>query len=544
MSTARVKTHEIGHEAAGSVHQVRIPRRWRWVAAIIGVFVVAELAVSFSVDERLRRHTEAAINASLKGYTAHLASLDFDLLGFTITLGGITIVQDAHPKPPVADVRQMQASVYWRSLLRGRLVADFTIDRPHIHVNRAQMQVEAKDRVDLSDKGWQEALEAIYPLKINHFELNGGEVKYIDLDAKRPIELKQVTMVAENIRNVRSPDNVYPSNVFMSVEVFDSGRLRIDGHANFLAEPFAAFDVDFDVAKVPLDALDPLSTQANIRIAKGILGGNGHVEYAPKKRDVHLKKATIDGVQIEYVHTERTQAAEEKRIEKVKDVAEDVSNEPTINVHADELLIRNATLGYKAADERYRVFVTKTNIAIHDVSSQKRKEPARIDASGRFMDAGEMSLKTTLRPVNKTPEFDLMLRIENTPLAALNELFRAYGQFDVVGGSFAFYTELHAKDGQIRGYMKPLFKDMNVYDRRQDRDKPFFNQIYQSIVGGVANLLENRNEDVATRADISGSVSDPNVNSWQVILRLIQNAFVRSILPGFEVELRRASEHS
>jgi hypothetical protein len=59
-------------------------------------------------------------------------------------------------------------------------------------------------------------------------------------------------------------------------------------------------------------------------------------------------------------------------------------------------------------------------------------------------------------------------------------------------------------------------------------------------VGGVANLLENRErKEVATQADISGPVDNPGSSTWQVIGRLIQNAFFRAILPGFDQELAR-----
>jgi hypothetical protein len=57
-------------------------------------------------------------------------------------------------------------------------------------------------------------------------------------------------------------------------------------------------------------------------------------------------------------------------------------------------------------------------------------------------------------------------------------------------------------------------------------------------VGGVAKLLENQpRKEVATRADISGPVGNPRSNTWAVIGRLIENAFFRAILPGFERSL-------
>jgi hypothetical protein len=39
---------------------------------------------------------------------------------------------------------------------------------------------------------------------------------------------------------------------------------------------------------------------------------------------------------------------------------------------------------------------------------------------------------------------------------------------------------------------------------------------------------------VATKATISGSFDNPNTSTMQVILNLIRNAFIQSILPGFE----------
>jgi hypothetical protein len=61
-------------------------------------------------------------------------------------------------------------------------------------------------------------------------------------------------------------------------------------------------------------------------------------------------------------------------------------------------------------------------------------------------------------------------------------------------------------------------------------------------VGGVSKLLENRPRDeVATKTDVVGRLDDPRTSTWQVIVNLIQNAFFRAILPGFDEELRRGS---
>jgi hypothetical protein len=120
----------------------------------------------------------------------------------------------------------------------------------------------------------------------------------------------------------------------------------------------------------------------------------------------------------------------------------------------------------------------------------------------------------------------------------MNDLFRAYGNFDVTAGMFSFYSEIKVRQGKIEGYVKPLFRDMKVYDERQDREKSLFRKLYEGLVGGIAGLLQNRpREEVATETSISGDIEKPQTSTWETVLRLIQNAFFKAILPGFEKEV-------
>ena len=91
--------------------------------------------------------------------------------------------------------------------------------------------------------------------------------------------------------------------------------------------------------------------------------------------------------------------------------------------------------------------------------------------------------------------------------------------------------------------MKPLFRDMNVYDERQDREKSVFRKLYEGLVGGIAGLLQNRpREEVATQTSISGDIESPQTSTWETMLRLIENAFFKAILPGFEREVSQRSD--
>jgi hypothetical protein len=39
---------------------------------------------------------------------------------------------------------------------------------------------------------------------------------------------------------------------------------------------------------------------------------------------------------------------------------------------------------------------------------------------------------------------------------------------------FYLYSELDAKEGVVSGYVKPLFKDLQIYSKQQDKDKSAF----------------------------------------------------------------------
>jgi hypothetical protein len=89
----------------------------------------------------------------------------------------------------------------------------------------------------------------------------------------------------------------------------------------------------------------------------------------------------------------------------------------------------------------------------------------------------------------------------------------------------------------VQGYVKPLIRDMDVYDTRQDQEKNLFQQLYEALAGGVSTVLENLpRKEVATKADIAGPLDNPQASTWQVVVTLIQNAFFKAILPGFEGE--------
>lgn len=110
-------------------------RGLRWFVGIPLALALVLFIVSFFLDEPLRRTMEKNINRDLKGYTVRLPKLHLQLLDLSLTLKEMTVLQQAHPDPPVVSFPVIRASIHWRGLFAGKLVAQFRLDQPKININ-------------------------------------------------------------------------------------------------------------------------------------------------------------------------------------------------------------------------------------------------------------------------------------------------------------------------------------------------------------------------------------------------------------------------
>jgi len=518
---------------------IKLPRAVIWTSIALALVVLIAVVAAFFIDEPLRRQTEARINAALKGYTVRIGALDFHPIGFSLDLEDTVIIQNANPEPPVARIPNLTASVDWKALLFGRVVADFTIDDPVVVINLKHSESERRDPEALHERGWQAALQAIYPLKINEFVISNGQLTYLDRGPYRPLQLHNIDFTARNIRNVRSNPGEYPSDVHLQAVVFEKGRVDLDGRADFLAEPHVAFTADVAFDQIDLSYFRPITERYHFDVRGGVISTAGKLEYAANKKILDVPDLRVDGLIADYKHVEKS-APTEELAKKTGRAIEQKSNDPSLEVRFNNVRIAGGELGMvnRAAKPEYRLFVTKTQLDISNLSNQAEAGVATARARGLFMGSGKLDASARFRPRGKSANFDLRLVIEETEMKAMNGLFLATGNFDVNAGFFSLFTEITVRDGAVDGYVKPLFRDVDVYDAKQDKKKNVLRQIYEGIVGGLSWLLENKPRDqVATTTRISGQLSNPETSTFDLTLGLIENAFFKAILPGLERSL-------
>ena len=517
----------------------------RWGVGIVLALLFIIYTASFFLDEPLRKMTENNMNRDLKGYTVKLSKLHIQLIGFSLTMRDLTVLQDAHPNPPLAFFPVIKASIHWRAVFSGKIVAEIMLDRPQININLQQLRSEIVNAVPLKERGWQQAVLDIYPLKINNIEVKDANIIYIDQDPKKPLTLNHLHFHATNIRNVYSPKNVHPSSFSVKTEIFNTGHGSINGNANFLAEPLPSLNANFIFQKIPIDYFSPVIARANFTISKGELWSSGNFQYSSTLKMAYLDNLLIEGMNINYLHTKTSAAKEKKHAAAVKDTALELSNKPGVLININQFNLKSSTFGFanNAVTRPYRLFLSEIDFVLKNFSNHFYQGPAQSQLKAKFMGNGKMTATGNFRPEIKGPDLDLYLKIEDTQLTLLNNFLRAYGDFDVSSGFFSLVTEVHVNNNQVTGYIKPFFKNMKVYDKRTDRDRGIFHQVYEMLVGGVANLLKNEpTQKVATKTNFSGAVEEIKTNTLQTIVELIKNAFFKAILPSFEKEATATSK--
>ncbi len=538
--------HTAHSDAAFTLARHSVTRRSRvagWIVAAFGVLIVAIFVASYFLDPFIRTRVENTMNEKLVGYHTSLAHAHLQLLNGSLILSGLLVKQNKHPTPPVADLPEMAFHIQWSELLIGRIVADVVLDSPHVHINLTQLRSESADPVPLSKEGWQDAIQSVYPFKINRFRVRDGEAIYIDTDPSRPLYLKDISLRADNIRNIRSRHQLYPSPFQANAVVFENGRLTIHGKGNFLDKPFPGILANYSVERIPLSKFENVIERENIHVYQGTLQSKGVVEYSPKIARADVANATIDGVHLDYVHTSQSAAGETRRLDAVKTEAAKVNNAAGIELTAHEIVLTHSELKFlnEAATPHYRLTISDTNLRATNLSNHQSEGTANLQLSGKFMGSGDTTFNGVLRPENQGPDFDFDLASQNTDLTSLNDLLRAFGKFDVASGRVSVYSQVTVKDHYVNGYIKPLFSDITVYDSRKDAKKPILHQVYELAIGGAAKLLKNHStQRVATKVDISGPFNTPNMSAWQAIGQFLENAFINAIVPGYDREVAQA----
>jgi hypothetical protein len=208
--------------------------------------------------------------------------------------------------------------------------------------------------------------------------------------------------------------------------------------------------------------------------------------------------------------------------------------------------VHNGTIHYRDYHSRPQVDlkVDQLHVLGRNFTNSKdltEKLVATIEARGRAFGESRLDLDMEINPFTSLPTFDMDLKMSPVSLVRLNEFARAYANFDFEKGTLAIAAEFAAVNGRMRGYLKPLFDDVDIVDVKEDMKNPL-HLLWEGFVGSVTRLFRNqRKERFATMIPLQGRVDDPKAAVLPTIGNIFRNAFVRAYGPNLEniIQLER-----
>lgn len=217
--------------------------------------------------------------------------------------------------------------------------------------------------------------------------------------------------------------------------------------------------------------------------------------------------------------------------------------EKLLPITLNEVLIRDGTLTFHNFNSKPPVDLkaTQLNASVHNLTNVVDKQ-GRRDAGfeGKALLLGDAQVESdaTFDPLSNFEDFEFRLRATDIQLRRLNDFASAYGKFDFNAGHGDVVIEAKAVKGRLSGYIKPLLRDVEVFNWQQDvenKDKGFFRSIWEALVGASETVLKNQQKNqFATRVELSGNVHQSDISAFEAFLQILRNGFIQAFNARYE----------
>ncbi|KAF1071928.1 MAG: hypothetical protein GAK45_00378 [Pseudomonas citronellolis] len=217
--------------------------------------------------------------------------------------------------------------------------------------------------------------------------------------------------------------------------------------------------------------------------------------------------------------------------------------EKLLPITLNEVRVQDGRLNFRNYQSRPPVHLAASDVQasvynLTTVADDHGQRVARFEGHAQLFGQAPLQVAATFDPFSNFEDFDLRLRASDIELRRLNDFAAAYGKFDFNQGQGTVVIEAHAQQGQLSGYIKPLLRDVDVFNWQQDvedRNKSWFRSIWEALVGGSETLLKNQRKDqFATRVDLSGNVHRQDISGFQAFLGILRNAFIQAFSARYE----------
>jgi uncharacterized protein DUF748 len=183
------------------------------------------------------------------------------------------------------------------------------------------------------------------------------------------------------------------------------------------------------------------------------------------------------------------------------------------------------------------VYLANLQASVEDLTNVRSETTplmATVSATAMAMDQAPFEFHMKLNPFAYRPTFEMTARLLGLDVTKLNDLSHTYGRFEFKRGWFDLVVAAKAEQGQIDGYVKPLFRNLQLFDPSQDlkTDEDPLQFFWQAVLGAVVQVFKNPPRDqFGTSISFTGDLTQPDTDFLSAVGNVLRNAFIRAYLP-------------
>jgi len=217
--------------------------------------------------------------------------------------------------------------------------------------------------------------------------------------------------------------------------------------------------------------------------------------------------------------------------------------EKLLPITLNEVRIVDGTLTFRNFNSKPPVDLKATSLDasirnLTNVVDKQGRRDASFDGKALLLGDAPVESQATFDPLSNFEDFQFRLRATDIQLRRLNDFASAYGKFDFKAGHGDVVIEAQAEKGQLSGYIKPLLRDVEVFDWQQDvenKDKNIFRSVWEALVGATETVLKNQPKNqFATKVELSGSVHKSDVSAFEAVIQILRNGFIQAFNARYE----------
>ena len=202
--------------------------------------------------------------------------------------------------------------------------------------------------------------------------------------------------------------------------------------------------------------------------------------------------------------------------------------------------LQDGTVAYKdfSSTPKVDIFIHHMNgyaSNLRNVENPSDPLPSTLNINGSSIGSGHLSIQGKLNILKEVPDMDLVTKLENVHLPALNTYSDAYAAVNFKDGDVDLYSQLKIKNKQVSGYVKLLARNISVDIAKTANP---LQALWSTIVAGVITVFTNPSKDqFATRADLEGTLDNIDTNTWSILGSILRNAFISALKRGFDKDV-------